>query len=582
MQTFRIFLLLLFHLTVAVAPAATWHVDPVRGDDAAVGDAPAPFRTLGRAAKIVNPGDTVLAHPGVYFEHVKLERGGTAQEPVTFRSTNGRDTTIITGANQDLREKRLTWEPLEGTPGLYRVPLKEEPATLLCDELNLYRYPSLEELRTFTVTNVALQNKPGPGPKHGYAWANGFLHVRLHPDGKDGDPNPNTPIFKASPARGTGFRGDGMDARQRANFLLAMDGPAYVVIEGFTFESPGFCGVWVRHGQAVVRDCKFLGCRTGVRGWDHPEKKPRTLSDDVVVERCEFTEHPLYADAAEIIEEVTKLPDLQRAALARFFWWHRKAGAHTSEIGLAAAVGRRWQIRDNFIHDTLDGLSYMSLSWSEDTVVSGNRFERIVDNAVEAENHAQRLCVRDNIIVDCFEPFSYQPLHNKPWPTDIVFERNTVTFTSAGAALWGNEKLGWRPGCVKIYVPQELGEAPGDLVFRKNLIWFPAGMMLSINQAATALRGVRFEGNVVAAQGLGGTEKGLRAQHYQFVGNHTVALLAAGNESMRELAAVGGAWHASHSAAGILQVNASTGRIESEPDSPAAKTGGRWQAPTPP
>jgi len=141
-------ILLALHCTLALAAhAATWHVDPTKGDDAAKGDASAPFRTLMHAATLVNPGDTVLAHPGVYFEHVKLERGGTAEAPITFKSTDGRAATIITGAHRELREKRIAWEAVEDTPGLHRVPWKEEPATLLCDELNLYRYPSLEELR---------------------------------------------------------------------------------------------------------------------------------------------------------------------------------------------------------------------------------------------------------------------------------------------------------------------------------------------------------------------------------------------------------------------------------------------------
>jgi len=553
---------------VAIAHATTWHVDPLKGDDAAAGDAASPFRTLTHVVKLVNPGDTVLAHPGVYFEHVKLERGGTAEAPINFKSTDGRAATIITGANRELREQRLVWEPVVYTPGLYRVPMKEEPATLLCDELNLYRYPSLDELRSFTV-----QNMPAPGPKHGFAWANGFLHVRLHPAGKDGDANPNAHVMKASPARGQGFRGDEIDTRQRANFATVTPGPAHVVIEGFTFESPGFCGVWVRHGHVTVRDCRFLGCRTGVRGWDRPEKKPRNLSEDVIVEKCEYTEHPMYADVAEIIEEVTALAEAERAELARFFWWHRKGGAYSSEIGLIAAAGRRWQIRDNFIHDTLDGLSFMSLSWSEDAVVSGNRFERIVDNAIDAENHAQRLRVHDNVVVDCFEPFSYQPLDKEPWPADIVFEHNTVSFTRAGAALWGRENLGWHPGCVKIYVLPEQAEAPGGLVFRENLIWFPTGSVLSINQTATALRGVSFASNVVAAWALGGTEKGLAAQHFEFSANHAAALSAQGTESLSAFAGAGGVLHPDQAAPGIVKVDADTGKIETRADSPAAMVG---------
>lgn len=499
-------------LLSASAHAAVWHVDAAKGDDSHDGAESSPFRTIMHAAKLVNPGDTVLVHPGVYFEHVKLERAGTAAAPITFKAVDGPRQTIITGAHRPLREGTLKWEPQED--GLWRVALPEEPATLLCDELNLYRFPTLAELRTGIVQDVSGQKKPGPGPKHGWAWSEGMIYLRLHPSGKYGKTDPNTRTLKASPSRGTGFRGDEIDARTRSNFSLSTPGPAHVVIEGFTFESPGFCGVWVRHGQATIRGCRFLGCRTGVRGWDRPEKKPRNLSEDVIVERCEFTEHPTYADVAEIISEVTALPGAQREPLARFFWWHRKGGAYSAEIGLVAAAGKRWIIRDNHVHDTFDGLSFMSLSWSEDCEVSGNRFERLVDNAVEAENHAQRLRVHDNRIVDCFEPFSYQPLDREPWPTDILFEHNTVSFTREGAALWGNDKLGWRPGCCKIYVMPGLTAVPGGLVFRENLLWFPTGRLASVNQAASTLQGVLFERNIIVTHDLGGTETGAFPQSY--------------------------------------------------------------------
>ena len=570
MHHFRLIIFLSVLLVSASLHAAIWHVDATKGDDNHDGGEGSPFRSVMHAAKQVNPGDTVLVHPGVYFEHVKLERAGTAEAPILFKAVDGPQQTIITGAHRPLREGSLKWDSLDD--GLWRVALPEEPATLLCDELNLYRFPSLAELRSGIVQNVSGQNKPGPGPKHGWAWSEGMAYLRLHPSGKYGKPDPNTHTLKASPARGPGFRGDEIDARTRANFLLNTPGPSHVVIEGFTFESPGFCGVWVRHGQAVVRGCKFLGCRTGVRGWDRPEKKPRNLSEDVIVEHCEFTEHPTYADVAEIIAEVTALPDAQRESMARFFWWHRKGGAYSAEIGLVAAAGKRWIIRDNHVHDTFDGLSFMSLSWSEDCEVSGNRFERIVDNAVESENHAQHLRVHDNRIVDCFEPFSYQPLDREPWPTDILFEHNTVSFTRDGAALWGNDKLGWRPGCCKIYVMPELTIVPESLLFRENLLWFPTGRLLSVNQAASMLQGVRFERNVIVTRELGGTENGIAPQAFSFSSNQVAPV---GKDAMTILTANDGKLYPDAQSLGITTVDDTTGALQIRPGSSAAASGAR-------
>ncbi|HEX3658529.1 MAG TPA: right-handed parallel beta-helix repeat-containing protein [Pirellulales bacterium] len=556
----------------ATAGAATWHVDAAKGDDANTGETDSPLRTIMRAAKLVNPGDLVLVHPGVYFEHVKLERSGTSDAPITFRAVGGPEKTVVTGAHQPLREGLLKWQRVDEPLGLWRIGLPDEPATLLCDNLNLYRYPSLAELRALVVNDVSGQKMPGPGPKHGWAWADGHVYLRLHPAGYYGSTDPNAHTLKASPARGAGFRGDEIDSRTRACFSLSTPGATHAVIEGFTCESPGFCGVWVRKGGVVVRNCRFVGCRTGVRGWDRAEKKPRNLSDDVVVEHCEFSEHPTYADVAEIIAETTALPDAERQKLARFFWWHRKGGAYSAEIGLITAAGRRWTVRDNFVHDTFDGLSFMSLSWSEECEVSRNRFQRIVDNAIESENHAQRLRVRDNVIVDCFEPFSYQPLGGEPWPTDIVFERNTVSFTQAGVALWGSDKLGWRPGCCKIYVTPDLTEVPGGLIFRENLMWFPTGRLLSMNQAARALRGVRFHKNVVGARALGGTEDGAAPEHVEFSGNHAAAVSGEGAPSLRAFTADDGVLHGSAAELGI-SVDGETGAVRVAAGSAASKLG---------
>ena len=401
---------------------------------------------------------------------------------------------------------------------------------MLADDVNLYRYPTIEELKTLWVRNVALSGKAAPGPRHGFAWEEGKLYVRLHTTGRYGSRDPNEHTMKVSPPRGAGFRGDEIDSRMRANWSVVTDQPSFVTLDGFVFESPGFCGVWVRRGGVTVKNCRFLGCRTGVRGWDRAEKQPRNLSDDVVVEKCEFSEYPCYQDVMEVVAEAERLSDAERDALPKFFWWHRKGGPYSCEIGLVTAAGRRWVIRDNFIHDTLDGLSFMSLSWCEDTQVIGNRFERIFDNAVEAENHAQRLTIRENTVLDVFEPFSYQPLGGEPWPGSIHIERNTVGYTKAGAEFWSKPILRWKHGCFKIKVDQGFSRVPGDgLRVSGNLIYFPGGNLLSLSAAAVPIEGVTFANNVILCDGLGGTERNEPPTNIRFQSNAAV-LWASNND----------------------------------------------------
>jgi hypothetical protein len=71
----------------------TWHVSPA-GADTSAGTAASPFRTIGKAAAMVRPGDTVLVGDGVYIDEdgdgavLKVRRGGTPAAPVIFRAAN--------------------------------------------------------------------------------------------------------------------------------------------------------------------------------------------------------------------------------------------------------------------------------------------------------------------------------------------------------------------------------------------------------------------------------------------------------------------------------------------------------------
>jgi chitodextrinase len=73
--------------------AATYYVSPL-GSDSSSGTSSAPFKTIQKAANIVNPGDTVIVKDGVYTDTnsdniiVKLSRGGTASNWVTFKAEN--------------------------------------------------------------------------------------------------------------------------------------------------------------------------------------------------------------------------------------------------------------------------------------------------------------------------------------------------------------------------------------------------------------------------------------------------------------------------------------------------------------
>ncbi len=75
-----IIIALLFLVASGEAFAATYYVSPT-GSDSSSGSASAPFKTIQKAANIVNPGDTVIVKDGTYTDTdsddyvVELNRG---------------------------------------------------------------------------------------------------------------------------------------------------------------------------------------------------------------------------------------------------------------------------------------------------------------------------------------------------------------------------------------------------------------------------------------------------------------------------------------------------------------------------
>jgi len=89
----------------ALCVPATYYVSP-SGADAGPGTFETPWRTIGKAATSLAPGDTVLIRAGTYNEQVRVAVSGTAGAEVTFAAYPGEspvlDGTGIAGSSVDL------------------------------------------------------------------------------------------------------------------------------------------------------------------------------------------------------------------------------------------------------------------------------------------------------------------------------------------------------------------------------------------------------------------------------------------------------------------------------------------------
>ncbi|MHB8902068.1 MAG: right-handed parallel beta-helix repeat-containing protein [Thermoguttaceae bacterium] len=81
----------------------------VQGDDSAAGSPDAPYRTIGRAALLAEPGDVVTVHAGTYREWVKPARGGSGEDRrIVYRAAPGEEV-LVRGS-----EPVSSWSRQEG------------------------------------------------------------------------------------------------------------------------------------------------------------------------------------------------------------------------------------------------------------------------------------------------------------------------------------------------------------------------------------------------------------------------------------------------------------------------------------
>ncbi len=87
------------------------------GSDSSDGSQDRPLRTIGRAADLAQPGDTVLVHEGAYREWVRPRRGGLSdQRRITYEAAAG-ERVAIKGS-----EQVSGWESVGGTVWTVSVP----------------------------------------------------------------------------------------------------------------------------------------------------------------------------------------------------------------------------------------------------------------------------------------------------------------------------------------------------------------------------------------------------------------------------------------------------------------------------
>lgn len=561
-----------FALFNCAAYASEYYVDAANGNDSADGSKEAPFATVQKAADSVSAGDTVYVLPGIYYGPVNLTAKGTKNAPITFKAVSQNDgDTIITNANKAIREYDGDdlWTLYDEENNIWVTDYTVQknahidkadpewlfPSRLLIDNIDLTPYESLDYMKE----RIYLKQDSGymPGYPQGYYYDHSAhkLYLRLRTDGKYGSSDPNDYTVKVAPSYyqyisvsggwgGGGWCGNAM-GRDSYNFCVGeyegsladvrTRAPSYyVTIDGFTFETPGFAGVFLRSSDVTVKNCFFRGCRTAVRGASRLRYSDLIYSDNILIENCDYMQYPTFDDAVDLVNEYVdkdktliskdySTGDEESYDLMQYFWWQRKGISPSKksdsdfqfnkqfnyEAGsFTNYMGTNWTIRYNYIHDCFDGFSCMSMLQyalgtgeeigSQYIKIYGNTFERCLDNAIEFENHGKDVRFYENKLINNFVPISWQPLGGTPWPTNLRVYRNIIHNTRDFNEFW-EFKAGYKPAIFKFGTPNELDDGVTAFVAEDEGFWIfnntivAPGARLFTNVSGSGRSGIPFD-----------------------------------------------------------------------------------------
>ena len=127
-----------FSLSLGILAHATDYFVSTSGSDDAAGSQETPFRTIQRAADVMQAGDTCFVHEGTYRETVQPANAGQTDNPITFRAVEG-ESVVVSGA-----------DPIENwtaaSDGRYSAPVDRDFEQLLVDGVMMpeARWPNMD------------------------------------------------------------------------------------------------------------------------------------------------------------------------------------------------------------------------------------------------------------------------------------------------------------------------------------------------------------------------------------------------------------------------------------------------------
>ena len=375
-----------------------YHVSP-SGDDNHDGSANSPLRTIQKAVEMVNPGETVLIHGGIYrdtgrSEFLRISKSGIAEAPIILRAVPGEEV-VIDGADNDLAQPgRVSWQASDS--GLYWAPLLTKPEDVYYEKHFLMPFDSLNNLKT------GLYGGDTRTGLYGGWWYDGgarrlYLKIPTNYDEWSGSTiNPtNTHIYAVLTDYGIRISGDN------------------VAVEGLIFQHLDTAVRLDGADDVVLRNNIMRANDTGIAASTSVSAAEGSWSDFALIEGNDISCSPsyLYRDW-ELGHDVL------------------------STSGISLSSGGNHVIRHNKIHDVENGIfagspwgdmtTFGNPRYNAGTVLLENELYRIGDDSFELDGPAYNQVIYGNDIHDVFVGISAAPLSIGP----LWMIRNTIYLTN--------------------------------------------------------------------------------------------------------------------------------------------------------
>ncbi|MDA0990904.1 MAG: right-handed parallel beta-helix repeat-containing protein, partial [Verrucomicrobia bacterium] len=351
----------------------TVYVSPQHGDDDNAGTQAAPFKTLQRAVRRLQPGDTVFAMSGQYRESVYMEFSakGTAENPIVVSAAPGQhpvlDSSLAVPRNYN------KWQQVSAGVWKATVPAGDAGAGYVAEDgKRMYRYETLADLQADKFENKR-------------CWARDGETLYVRPG--DGRP-PHVHAYNV--------------AQHEYGFYL--EGCRYVVLKGFEMRY---------YGSACVRLSGSGTTGNVIYGNDlHNSQQGMFLKTDTT-------------DLNAIWHNTIYEPGIRD-----FSWNSIKASGYARQGVNILYAGRGTSVCYNDVHDWFDCI--VALSWkrpndlqlNRDMDVMYNRLWNVGDDALELDGGGVNMRVHGNRIRNAHTAISLAPVERGP----VYATRNDGTY----------------------------------------------------------------------------------------------------------------------------------------------------------